>query len=176
MAIRGVRLAVTSALSIALVTGCGPAQGADSSDSFDFGAASGVSANCAKGVNAEDDEIGRYDINHHGKPERFARFRCQNSNGPVGDQIEVFDGDSDPSHPQRLGSAPLIHQGEGIPYDGCVTFEGSTVYLADRPSKPGPGWRVVRVATWDGSKMQISTPKGMTVPCADPKPAPAKTK
>ena len=103
-----------------------------------------------------------HDITGDGFPDSVVVLRCRTGDSSAFDQLEVFDGASDPTHPRRLGilmRAPrsqdymvAIRTGMKVT---SVSFSGSSVTTTGRMFRLHDGSLCLglvgkKTATWDG--------------------------
>jgi hypothetical protein len=163
------RLTVTMALGLLLVAGCQPmTQDRNTSDVPNWRNGVGVSPNCA----GQATEVLRtkFSMNDDNHPDWFFVLRCPDASAKGrGDQLEVLDGDTDPSQPRRLGDQkhPLIHPDQKIVIaaGGCLMFAPGKVFVADRRLASGAGWHVVKIGTWGKTGVAMKPPGNASVPC-----------
>ncbi len=106
------------------------------------------------------------DVTEDGWPEAFVTFACRVLTSSAPEQLEVFDGSSDPKQPRRL--AILIQQSGGLDERGFrvrkLLFDGRkvTVDAAAFTSQAGnccPDRRVIQVFTWTGKRFHAGPRK-----------------
>lgn len=131
--------------------------------------AAGKDLDChVPGLGLERPVVRYHDITGDGFPDTFLVLRCRTGDSSAFDQLEVFDGASNPMHPGRLGIliyAPhsqnyleAIRTGVKIK---SISFSGSSVRITGRMfrSQDGAfclGVLAQRTATWDGRAFKVS--------------------
>ncbi|MEU4620574.1 hypothetical protein AB0G04_11430 [Actinoplanes sp. NPDC023801] len=102
----------------------------------------------------------QHDITGDGVPDTFVTLDCYTSNQIAPDEIQVYDGSSDPAAPALLG---VLTDGVSANFHlKCLTFEGKTVltrgYVLKGDDPAGvPSLLGVRSATWDGTVFRLSS-------------------
>jgi len=109
------------------------------------------------GLGYEVTDVQLHDVTGDGAPDAFVRVSCRVASSSAPDQLEVFDGASDPARPTRL--AVLVRPTDGPDPRGLrirsTSFAGRTVTVAAvgfRASAPNccPDIPVKRSFAWNG--------------------------
>ncbi len=129
----------------------------------DWQQAAGKDLDCrVPGLGLEAPVVRYYDITGDGVPESFVKLRCRTGDSSAFDQLEVFDGASNPADPRRLDilvRAPRSHEYAEAIRTGMkiksVSFSGSTVTTTWRmfraqDSSACPSLVAKRIAAWNG--------------------------
>lgn len=92
-----------------------------------------------------------YDINADNRDDAFVTMRCAPAGKPEADQVEAFDGSSDPKHPARW--LVIVSRFDDINVGNCLFFTANRVIIVGRPFEARGGRHdepVVKVAGWLG--------------------------
>ncbi len=123
----------------------------------------GTSMDCSvPGIGREVDSVRTYDITGDGVSDSFVQVACRTGDASAWDQLEVYDGASDPAALRRLGiiiQAPNTHNEEVYAVTGmrirALAFSGHRVTVTgamNRASDPIHCHSLIarRTATWNG--------------------------
>lgn len=111
-----------------------------------------------QGLNTELIRTQFVDVTGDTLPEAFVTYACQVATSSAPQQLEVFDGASDPEHPRRMGT--LVKQSDGVDERGLrlrrLSFDGQTVTVdasafGSDTANCCPNLRVVQRFRWNGS-------------------------
>lgn len=130
------------------------------------------------GLGLESPVVRYHDVTGDGFPDPFVALRCRTGDSSAFDQLEVFDGASDPTNPRRLGiliRAPLSHDYPVAIQTGMkiesLSFAGSLVTIVGKMYEPRdsvacPSISATQTDTWSGAAFDrgpITTRRG--APC-----------
>ena len=145
------RVTATAAVSSATV-------GAASVDWSRFARSCAV-ADGGSGLGTRIDDVVRADLNADGHPEAFVVDECESSTSAWPQQVEVFDGATDPAAPRRLGV--LLADDPVHPRSVAITVNGGRVTitgtgLSDDAPLCCPDLTIRRVYLWSGKGFTLT--------------------
>ncbi len=173
-------LTAAAALGLVLTAGCGSGAGSRTTTPTATDALAGVQwpnfvRDCSideggSGLGTVIDDVVKGDVTADGRVDTLVVDRCNASTSSWPQQIEVFDGASDPAHPTRL--AKLLKGDPNYPRDVRVTVDsgGRVVVVGQGLSASAPlccpDLEIRRVFTWSNGSFSLT--ESTTAPVAQP--------